>query len=113
MKTLNKIARLALILAAMTSLTYSQAKPPSQPTAQLSEEVKAKLLSDLKSIIIAKNAVQVRVDTFNAEYNKALAGLPKGSTIAVNPDVDSVEVTAPKAEEKPVETPATPVPVKK
>lgn len=99
MKTLNKIARLALILAATTSLTYSQAKPP----AQLSEEVKARLLSDLKSFIIAKNAVQAKVDVFNAEYNKALAGLPKGSTIAVNPDVDSVEVTAPKAEEKPAE----------
>lgn len=99
MKTLNQIARLGFILAAMTSLTYAQAKP----TAQLSEEVKAKLLSDLKSVIIAKSAVQFKVDAFNAEYNKALAGLPKGSSIAVNPDVDSVEVTVPKVEEKPAE----------
>lgn len=99
MKTLNKIARYALILAAMTSLTYSQAKP----TAQLSEEVKAKLLSDYKSVLLAQSKVQEKVAAFNAEYNKALAGLPKGSTIAVNPDVDSVEVTAPKAEEKPAE----------
>lgn len=109
MKTLNKIARLALILTATISLTYAEAKP----APQLSEEIKARLLSDLKSVIIAKNAVQAKVDAFNAEYNKALAGLPKGSSIAVNADVDSVEVTAPKAEEKPVETPATPVPVKK
>lgn len=67
--------------------------PPS-----LTEEAKQTLLSDLKSVILAQKTIDAKVARFNAEYNKQVAGLPKGSSINVNAESDLVEIVLPAPE---------------
>jgi len=94
MKTLKQIAGLFLFLAALSFNTFAETKP----APQLTPEQKATLLSKYKSVLLEQTKVQAKVDAFNAEYQKVLAGLPKGFSISVNPDADTVDVVPPKEE---------------
>ena len=90
MKTLKQIAGLLLL----ASFAYA-AEAPS-----LTAEVKATLLSKYKSVLLEQAKVQSKIAEFNVEYNKALAGLPKGTQISVDPDKDSVDVIPPPEPKK-------------
>jgi len=94
MKTLARLA-LVTLLTLLTSTLYAKEEKPT-----LSAETSAVLLSKYKSVLLAQKTVQEKVAEFNAEYQKALAGLPKGAGIIVNPETDTVEVTMPKEEAK-------------
>ena len=105
MKTLARLA-LVTLLTLLTSTLYAESKPT------LSAETNAVLLSKYKSVLLAQKTTQEKVAEFNAEYQKALAGLPKGAGIIVNPETDTVEVKLPEEKTKPEETLPT-QPVKK